>query len=78
MVSFAYLSVERRTANLDGHLAQRDHAQERSGIEIGKEHGRRIGGCIVRFALNDGADRQLLSQPAPSLRTAPAELRIGT
>jgi membrane-associated phospholipid phosphatase len=29
----------------------------RSDIEMGKEHGKRIAGCTVRFARLDGADR---------------------
>jgi hypothetical protein len=29
----------------------------RSDIEVGKDHGRRIGGYTVRFARLDGADR---------------------
>jgi hypothetical protein len=29
----------------------------RSDIEVGKEHGKRIGGYTVRFARLDGADR---------------------
>jgi hypothetical protein len=37
----------------------------RSDIEVGKDHGRRIGAYTVRFARSDGAD----STPAPS--TAP-------
>jgi hypothetical protein len=29
----------------------------RSDIEVGKDHGKRIGGYAVRFARIDGADR---------------------
>jgi hypothetical protein len=28
----------------------------RSDIEVGKDHGARIGGCTVRFAQGDGAN----------------------
>jgi hypothetical protein len=35
----------------------------RSDIEIGKDHGRRIGGYTVRFAMHDGADGIVLRQP---------------
>ena len=28
----------------------------RSDIQVGKEHGKRIGGYTVRFARQDGAD----------------------
>ena len=29
----------------------------RTDIEVGKDHGKRIGGYTVRFAMHDGADR---------------------
>jgi membrane-associated phospholipid phosphatase len=35
----------------------------RSDIEVGKDHGKRIGGYTVRFARLDGADRPFQSQP---------------
>lgn len=45
----------------------------RSDIDVGKEHGTRIGGYSVRFAQLDGADGPLASpSPAPSSASSPS------
>ena len=59
----AYFEAEMEEAALSRLFAGIHY---RSDIEIGKDHGRRIGGYAVRFALNDGADCQSLSQPSPT------------
>lgn len=38
----------------------------RTDIEVGKEHGKRIGGYTVRFARHDGADGVRVAPPAAS------------
>ena len=38
----------------------------RSDIDVGKEHGNRIGGYTVRFAQLDGADGPLAASPPSS------------
>lgn len=40
----------------------------RSDIEVGKDHGRRVGGYTVRFAQTDGADVQAAVLPLPVSR----------
>jgi len=41
----------------------------RTDIEVGKDHGKRIGGYTVRFAMHDGADGTRTAQPATSSKT---------
>jgi len=57
--------------------AQRDEAaisrlyggiHSRSDIEVGKDHGKRVGGYTVRFAMQDGADPLPAPAAAPSLK----------
>ena len=43
----------------------------RSDLEVGKEHGKRLAGYTVRFALTDGADLSFRTMPTGKTRTGP-------